>query len=501
MTGSFRALGTRVRWARVCAYLSALLLVLCGGQVMAAKDDAAAAKTDKSSKTKADKATPKAAVKKKAPKKKKKRNPDRFEWGVLPAIAGNTDTGVGFGVLVNLAQFKPGFYPYRWRIELLVYMTAKEAPDGGVELPFHDYYIYFDLPGLAGGNLRIDGKVGFSRFSTAGYFGLGNGAIKNPPWLASQYSNVDGLNDQDRAEYLRLRRFYQYDRIYPAVRVNARYFLPHKISIYGGAEFTFNWINLYQGSLLEQDLRRTNNKNDTSARTEALRDLLFGVETHPQLVFKAGLLFDNRNHEFTPSSGMFHDLSVRFSPGAIRYPYAGITLSTRWYFPIFAPYLTVAIRLLGDVLFGRVPFYEQARFGGLYPDDGTGGSVSVRGIVNRRYHGNVKILGNFELRSKLIFFNIGSARFNIGLVAFFDALRVWADLNPRPSLDGEDFGLKMAFGGGLRIQWGESFIVRADVGYSITENKPNESEIGNVSAPIAFDGSDLGIYITVGQAF
>jgi hypothetical protein len=431
----------------------------------------------------------------------KKKDPNRLEWGVLPAISGNTDIGFGFGILMNLARFAPGFYPYRWRIQLLVYMTAKAAPDGSIELPFHDYYVYFDFPGLAGGKLRIDGRVNFSRFTTAGYFGLGNGSTYNPPWLAEKYAGIDQLTDEQKKagnqlwnDYLQARRYYQYDRIYPGFRVNARYFLPHKLSAYVGTEFQFNWINLYAGSKLEEDLKATNNVDDNSAKTKSLRELLFGVQNHPQWTWKLGLIYDSRDHEQTPTKGMFHDLSVRFSPGAAQYTYGGVTLNTRFFIPVFAPYLVVAVRLVGDALFGRVPFYEQARFGGLFPDDMTGGSVSLRGVLNRRYHGKIKLLGNVELRSKLIFFNIGSARFNIGVTAFFDAGRFWSDYSPRPELDGEDAGLKMTAGGGLRIQWGESFIIRADYGITFTETDYTKSSL-------PFTGTNTGLYIGVDQAF
>jgi len=456
--------------------------------------------------------TPKVKSKQKA-RKAKKQDPNRLEWGILPAIAGDTDTGVGFGVICNLAKFAPGYYPYRWRLEFLVYMTAKEAPDGGVELPYHDYYAILDLPGLAGGKLRLDGKIFFGRFTTSGYYGLGNATVNDPPSRKGRFENFKILGKDELAklsaaeranyeellpEYILARRYYQYDRINPGIRINARYQLPHKLFLFFGGEFLFNWINVYPGSKLEQDLRRSKDPNDDSAEALALRELLYGVEHHASLTFKLGIVYDSRNHEFAPIKGMFHDLSIRFAPGAVRYPFGGVTLHTRFYFPIYKEYLSVAIRLLGDVLFGKVPFYELATFGGLTPDNATGGSRSVRGISQRRYHGKIKLLGNIELRSKFIFFNIGSARFSIGLVAFFDAARVFADFTPRPELDGTDAGLKMGTGGGLRIQWGDSFIIRADFGYTFTETDASKEGRAN---GLPYTGSDFGIYIGVAQAF
>jgi hypothetical protein len=77
---------------------------------------------------------------------------------------------------------------------------------------------------------------------------------------------------------------------------------------------------------------------------------------------------------------------------------------------------------------------------------------------------------------------IGSQRFHIGTVAFVDAGRVWAGLAPDPALDGSGLGLTVGIGGGLRLQWGETFVVRADLGYG-----PREQT--------------TGLYIDVGQVF
>ena len=47
--------------------------------------------------------------------------------------------------------------------------------------------------------------------------------------------------------------------------------------------------------------------------------------------------------------------------------------------------------------------------------------------------------------------------------------RVWADLGGRPELDGTGIGLSVGLGGGLRLQWGETFVIRADAAHSPTE--------------------------------
>lgn len=66
-----------------------------------------------------------------------------------------------------------------------------------------------------------------------------------------------------------------------------------------------------------------------------------------------------------------------------------------------------------------------------------------------------------------------------------DLGRVWVDYRVRRSLDGPDglgFGFHTGLGGGLRLQWGEDFIISFDVAHSPTDD-------------------NLGIYVGAYHAF
>jgi hypothetical protein len=52
------------------------------------------------------------------------------------------------------------------------------------------------------------------------------------------------------------------------------------------------------------------------------------------------------------------------------------------------------------------------------------------------------------------------------LLGFVDLGRFFADWTPQPALDGSGLGIKVGFGGGLRLRFGRTLIVRADVGVS-----------------------------------
>jgi hemolysin activation/secretion protein len=111
-----------------------------------------------------------------------------------------------------------------------------------------------------------------------------------------------------------------------------------------------------------------------------------------------------------------------------------------------------------------------------------GGANGVRGIPAQRYYGKHKIFGNFELRVQLLVFRLFGLDCRLNAVVFFDAGRLWAEWPVSTALDGKSLGLKWGGGGGLRLQQGRAFVVRADIAWSP-------------------DARPIGAYVTSGQVF
>lgn len=411
-----------------------------------------------------------AAARERKTKPPKVVKPERLEFGALPAVNYDSDLGFGFGAVANLAKFKPGFIPYRWRIELQLFATAKRAPGKGAEFPFHDDYIYLDFPGLLQNRLRFTARVGFRKFANTGYYGFGNDSKAEEPW-----QGIDP--DTDLEAYQTAKRYHRYDHIYPSVLANARIQLwdrslpehRRRIEAFVGVKATYNVVNPYAGSKLAEDIATS--KTDTPDG-KALAGLLRGTDPSALLVLNLGLLFDTRNHEYTPTRGTFTELATRSSPGVqdgLRY--IAFTLNSAWYKSLVGDYLQLALRGVVDVIAGDAPIYEMTRFGALMPRDGPGGGWSLRGVPRQRYAGKIKLIHNFEVRSMFWRFNVRKSRFVVGAVAFFDAARIWADFRRTEiggeSVDGGTF--KLGTGGGLRVRWGETFLVRVDGAYSPTD--------------------------------
>src|SRR5262249_5124799 len=112
-----------------------------------------------------------------------------------------------------------------------------------------------------------------------------------------------------------------------------------------------------------------------------------------------------------------------------------------------------------------------------------GGGKAVRGVPAQRYYGKVKLFENLEATSEVLRFAINKKRYALAAAAFLDAGRTWTDLlTPQPELDGTGLGIKYGVGGGLRLQQGETFVIRADVAWSP-------------------DARPVGAYFAAGQIF
>lgn len=400
-------------------------------------------------------------------------DPNRYEPGILPAINFDSDIGFGFGALGVLAKFEEGCEPYSWRLQALLFAAAKTDATGKLGVPFHKDVVQIDVPQFLDPSLRLFAAAEFRKFSNAAFYGLGN--------RSERRTFTDAELEADEAA----RRFHRFDHTIPSLTANLRWEVFGDLELIGGAILSFSRVRTFGGSLLESQLAR---RGDGTADGDVLADLLLGDEDHLLGLVNLGLLYDSRDHEFTPTSGVFSEVAMRLSPGLMkRLRYAGFYGSAAGFVPILGSHLVGAARVATDIMVGNVPFYEQARFGVLWPKYGPGGGDSLRGELLQRYYGKIRVLGNFELRGMLPSWRIGSSFIRLGGIAFVDTGRVWADFQSRTvdgaSLDGDRlFDLAVGLGGGLRVQWGETFIIRADYAVSATEGTS-------------------GLYIDVGQVF
>jgi hemolysin activation/secretion protein len=132
--------------------------------------------------------------------------------------------------------------------------------------------------------------------------------------------------------------------------------------------------------------------------------------------------------------------------------------------------VTLANRLLVQNSIGDVPFYVLSEVQTTQkPQDGLGGSSTVRGIPKDRYIGKGIAVSNNELRWRATDFTLRGRPSSLVLSGFVDAGRVWADGVDLSTVTRE---LHVGYGGGARLAFGSSFVIATDVGHSAQSTAP-----------------------------
>jgi Omp85 superfamily domain len=374
----------------------------------------------------------------------------KTELTLVPAVGGSTDIGVAVGYFAALTRNRLGYIPYVWNVESAALVSFGDR-SGEFFLPLIDVYAKLTVPGRRGRPVDLEIRPSFTDERTLYFYGLGDASSANLP--AGQSSTT----------------YFQYARVHPSLLADVRFKLVDHFAGIVGLRYTGSWLDIPAGSSLAEAMR--------SGSTE-VRGLIGPTAPSAVALFIYGLQIDTRDSEVTPHRGTFDEVKIKGSPGddkAFPFRYGEASLHLRVYLPL-ASRLTLAGRLLGDVLFGNPPLVELPRFEDTY----FGGDI--RGVPAQRYYGKVKVIANLEARLRLVDFRAFSKPMSFGLEAFVDGGRVWADTGSHPELDGTGLGLKYGTGGGVRLTSGTAFVLRADVAWSP-------------------DATPIGAYVTAGEMF
>ncbi|MES1165668.1 MAG: BamA/TamA family outer membrane protein [Verrucomicrobiota bacterium] len=381
--------------------------------------------------------------------------PSHRELNIIPIAGGDSDVGLGFGEVADWARVEGGHpQPYKWKLENGAFITFNEQA-GGLVIPFQDYYFLMTWLDLGPQHrTRLDVRPAFTDERTLKYYGIGN-ASQRPP---------DSVDIRET----------EYRRMHPTLLVEARSNLGgHWYALLGNV-YTQNWVNVPPNSILAHDIQ---------FGTPEVKSFLRGFGPHAVDLIELAIQYDSRDSEIVTRRGMYHFIEARLSPavpGWLPYAYIQLDAAAQFYVTAIPRWLTIAWRGVADVMMGDPPTYELARFD---ETPALGGSKAVRGVPAQRYYGKVKLFENLEARSELLPFKVGKKSLVLGVAAFLDGGRTWSEIGQaHPDLDGTGWGLKYGIGAGLRLQEGQTFVVRADLAWSP-------------------DAQPVGAYFAAGQIF
>ena len=175
--------------------------------------------------------------------------------------------------------------------------------------------------------------------------------------------------------------------------------------------------------------------------------------------FRVGLVFDTRDDEVAPRSGVLAQILYAIADSAFGdLSYTRTTLSASGYLP-FGERLSMngrgAIQVMtGSPGFGSIDLFEQSD----RPSQGLGGAATHRALLDRRFLGDDVVMLNLDVRYIV---SEAPTLYKVTLLGFFDTGRVYF---------GEDFrltteGLHHGGGGGVILQIFRAGILGGTLGF------------------------------------
>jgi hypothetical protein len=132
------------------------------------------------------------------------------------------------------------------------------------------------------------------------------------------------------------------------------------------------------------------------------------------------LTADTRNNKIMPEKGVYWSTTVRYLSGLNEASYDVTQLNSdlSFYIPLIKNRLVLANRTGAGHNFGDFEFY-QAQY--------LGNEDNLRGFRKYRFAGTSKLYNNLEMRFRLANFKTYLFPGSLGLLAFYDTGRIWAD--------------------------------------------------------------------------
>ena len=417
-----------------------------------------------------------------------------YNFGPLPVVAFDADKGLQLGAVVQLFNFGDGSNYPNYNSKL--YLEASFFTKGS--------QLY---------QLRYDNKT----------------LIPNVRWSSSFRATIDKA--YDFYGFNGYESYYDYARIQDGKDGESFIFSPFyrlarnefmfKSDFLGRITDNLQWeagIFAYYHKIGSIDYASINkNKKPEEAYPEDMPTLFdiykqAGVITENEAEggfssgLRAGLVYDTRDKEGAPSSGIWAEGHFTAAiPGISKNPYYRYSLTWRHYLPIVKQdRLTFAYRLNYEGTFGDAPFYAlpyMTVMGEKQDLEGLGGFNTVRGVMRSRVWGLDAATYNLEFRWRFVKFLVGKQNIALGLNLFSDGtmttkgkdlsgLKSWVST---PVLGKEKDLPHVTLGAGFRFIMNENFIIAVDYGMPLSHFMKN-SPIYNQDGTGAF-------YVNLGYLF
>ncbi len=385
-----------------------------------------------------------------------------WSWGGVPAVAYNSDNGFTYGIILQPFHYGDGsMYPdYLFSIYSELSRTTK---GGGINK------LFFDSKYLMPADIRVTSELSLLTEKLLPFYGY-NG-------FESEYRA--GFENEDSTDAYISRTYYRHAR--EQFRFTADFqkqiLHPKVRGIFG-----LGFLNTTTGNVDVDDINDKADDETTPLPAISASNYLFEKYVSNGWIpadeadggatnyLKLGLVYDTRDQEANPMSGMWTEALITLAPEFLgtETPYTQLTLTHRQYFTIIERDLSFAYRIgYQGNLSGQVPYYMLPFYQSSYKmEEGLGGSKSLRGILKNRIVGSATYFTNLEFRWKFFRTVVGGQNLYLALNGFTDLGQVITPFEIEgvalPEFSEE--GLHIAYGAGFRIALNENFIVAIDYG-------------------------------------
>jgi len=407
---------------------------------------------------------------------KKEKVKTGWNFGVLPAVAFDSDLGFKYGGLINFYNFGDGStYPdYLQSIYLEISRTTKGS---GVNQLFFDSEHLFPER-----KIRVTADLSFLTEQGLDFYGFnGSEVIYNP----------DYIDDKNQQNYIS-RMFYRYERKLTRFYTDFQgYIIPDKLRWLGGLGI----LDFKIGSVDIAKLNEGKDANELLPDTSLLYDKYVDWGLIPKneadggsnKYFKMGLIWDTRDIEANPAKGIWTEALLMTVPsflGNKENTFTKLIITHRQYFTIFKDKLTFVYRAgYQGTIGGHAPFYIQSYMLSSYSPsvitEGLGGAKSLRGIMRNRVVGDAFVFTNMEFRWKFLRTTIKNQNIYLAINPFIDMGKIVKPIDyslnnvsqneQSDYFSNQDEKLHLTYGCGFHIAQNENFVLA--INYGISANK------------------------------
>jgi outer membrane protein assembly factor BamA len=345
----------------------------------------------------------------------------------VPIVYFSPTTGWNVGMRIQLLDYRR--LPYRYKMTFY----SVRSSEGRVIVRYR-----LKVPRIAGTGFGMRLVASYKRDLRARFYGQGNDRQRNTDFITPG-------NPDFRDEF-----YYLYSLRNPRVIASV---IRH---IYGPVSMSLGF------GLETADVDKRGSR--ALFREEGTPD---GVVDGVTGFVGATLSWDSRDNDVMPTSGAFHEWSYETSRNSLvtglyfkEIDFQRYTFTDMRYFAA-SDRITIAHRIVLEVLSGEVPLYAFGEVGGSRRSKGLGGSDSLRGFDRQRFTDNVRLFTNTEFRYLLKSTSVFRQFLDWYGVMFVDTGQV------APGRGDLAVGRShWSSGLGVRVSWNADFVIRSDLGIS-----------------------------------